>query len=115
MDKKKEVEGILYGILSYVIWGIVPIYWKFIDHVSSTEILAHRELWSFEFMIILLLILKQFTEYKGYIKEKRDVVFSEMNLTLSGITSETINNESEQVQDTPTEDTQDTEVEEKDK
>jgi len=71
MDKKKEVEGILYGILSYVIWGIVPIYWKFIDHVSSTEILAHRVLWSFVFMIILLLILKQFTAFKGYIKDIR--------------------------------------------
>jgi len=31
-------------------WGLTPIYWKLVQHVSSEEILAQRFFWSFIFM-----------------------------------------------------------------
>lgn len=33
-------KGILYALGAYVVWGILPIYWKLIGGVSAFEILA---------------------------------------------------------------------------
>jgi len=49
-----EKLGILFMSLAYLLWGIFPIYWKMLEHVSSEEILAHRIIWSFIFMIVLI-------------------------------------------------------------
>jgi len=38
MDQK----GVFYAALSYFLWGVLPVYWKMIDHVPSGEILANR-------------------------------------------------------------------------
>jgi chloramphenicol-sensitive protein RarD len=47
-------QGILYTVGSYLIWGILPLYWKMIENVSAEEILAHRIFWSCLFMLVLL-------------------------------------------------------------
>ncbi|MFC0274883.1 EamA family transporter RarD [Metabacillus herbersteinensis] len=52
-------QGILYTAGSYLLWGILPLYWKMLEHVSPEEILAHRILWSFLFMILLLTFTKE--------------------------------------------------------
>ncbi|WP_042345314.1 EamA family transporter RarD [Bacillus massiliigorillae] len=69
MNTKVQYEGIFYGALSYVMWGFIPIYWKLLQHVSSTQILGHRVLWSFVFMIILLLISRKWASFINYVKE----------------------------------------------
>lgn len=51
--------GLLSGVGSYVLWGILPIYWKQVHPVPAVEILAHRIVWSFIFMVLLSLILRQ--------------------------------------------------------
>lgn len=40
-------QGVIYAGLSYVLWGILPIYWKLIGGVSAGETLANRVIWSF--------------------------------------------------------------------
>ncbi len=49
----------IYAFFAYFLWGFFPIYWKFLKHVPTTEILAHRVLWSFVFYTIVLLIKKK--------------------------------------------------------
>ncbi len=39
-------RGIAFGVGAYVLWGILPIFWKAIESVGSFEILAHRIVWS---------------------------------------------------------------------
>lgn len=43
-------RGIALGVGAYVIWGLLPIFWKQIDTVDSIEILAHRIVWSVLFL-----------------------------------------------------------------
>lgn len=47
--------GILYGLAAYLLWGVLPIYWKLLQHVEAMEILASRFLWSAVFVFLLLL------------------------------------------------------------
>lgn len=47
--------GIFYGLGAYLLWGVLPIYWKLLQHVEAMEILANRFLWSAVFVFLLLL------------------------------------------------------------
>ena len=51
--------GLIYAIAAYIWWGIVPIYWKCIDHVPAYEIVTHRMVWSFVLVTLLILVMGQ--------------------------------------------------------
>jgi chloramphenicol-sensitive protein RarD len=51
--------GIIYTMGAYILWGILPIYWKWIDEVPALEILAHRVIWSFIFVLLIVVVLKR--------------------------------------------------------
>jgi len=61
-------RGIFLAISAYLIWGILPIYWKTIDHVPSIEILANRIFWSFIFFTLILLFQNNWTQLITKIK-----------------------------------------------
>jgi len=63
--------GLIYAIVAYAIWGVVPIYWKQLVHVDSLQIVAHRLVWSFVFVILLIVILRQLSELKQLFRQKR--------------------------------------------
>lgn len=46
--------GIIYGVGAYVIWGSLPIYWRWLEKASAFEILANRGIWS---LVVCLLFL----------------------------------------------------------
>ncbi|APT47637.1 EamA family transporter RarD [Bacillus safensis] len=56
---EQQSKGVLYTAASFTLWGLFPLYWKLMEHISSGEILAHRIVWSFVFMCGILIYLKQ--------------------------------------------------------
>ena len=50
-------QGAYFALTAYVFWGIVPIYFKWVDHVSAPEILIQRIIWS----VVLLLGILAYT------------------------------------------------------
>ena len=42
-----QARGLWYGLGAYGVWGLFPIYWKLIEFVPATQIIAHRIVWSF--------------------------------------------------------------------
>jgi chloramphenicol-sensitive protein RarD len=53
------MQGIFLAILAYSIWGWFPLYFNFLDHVSATEIVVHRIIWSMFATLGLLVLLKR--------------------------------------------------------
>ncbi len=49
-------NGILTAAVAYILWGLLPIYWKLLQDVPPLEILGHRVLWSLAVVIILLVV-----------------------------------------------------------
>jgi chloramphenicol-sensitive protein RarD len=48
-------EGVLWAIGAYVLWGLVPFYFKPLMHlVRPEEVLAHRIVWSLAFIVPVL-------------------------------------------------------------
>lgn len=78
MDDKEFKLGVFYAAGAYLLWGFLPIYWKSIHDVSAGEILAHRIVWSFVFMIMLLLLTKKWREFlqecKVILKDKKKLL-----------------------------------------
>ncbi|KON86741.1 transporter [Sporosarcina globispora] len=67
--KNNEVQmGALYAGFAYFLWGILPIYWKFLGHVRADEILANRIFWSFFFMLLILLASKKWNAFAATLK-----------------------------------------------
>ena len=52
-------SGIAYGAGAYVIWGLLPLYWRALDRASAFEIVAHRAIWSLLACAVLLAYQKQ--------------------------------------------------------
>ena len=48
------MSGFWAGVAAYTIWGLVPIYWKLLQHVPAIQVLGHRIVWSLAVLLILL-------------------------------------------------------------
>lgn len=53
MDRATK-QGVYFALTAYIFWGVVPVYFKWVDTVSPWEILSHRIVWA---LILLLGIL----------------------------------------------------------
>ena len=59
MDNHAEFKkGILFALGAHLLWGILPIYWRFIYGISAFEILAYRIILAMVFMILMIFVLK---------------------------------------------------------
>ncbi|MBA7691612.1 Protein RarD [subsurface metagenome] len=63
----ESTRGTISAITAFFLWGIFPIYWKALQHISSTQILAHRVVWSLVFVLVLLSFQRRWNEAKSVI------------------------------------------------
>ncbi|WP_151737501.1 EamA family transporter RarD [Paenibacillus tengchongensis] len=57
-------NGLVNAILAYIMWGVLPLYWKLFNDVPAGEILSHRVVWSFVFMGILVAVQRRWGDMK---------------------------------------------------
>lgn len=82
----KVGSGFTYGVAAYVIWGLLPIYWRALSQASPYEILAHRAIWSLFACYLFLTFQKQLREAFALIKDLRSfslLALSSLLLTLN--------------------------------
>ena len=56
---KSNRLGVAYGVGAYVIWGSLPIYWRWLEQATAFEILANRGIWSLVVCAIFLAFQRQ--------------------------------------------------------
>jgi chloramphenicol-sensitive protein RarD len=56
--------GGLFAFLAFFIWGMSPLYWKALGAIPAFEIIMHRVLWSFLFLLPVLFLQRQFPNFK---------------------------------------------------
>ena len=58
--KRSEYSlGLLFGLSSYVLWGLFPLYWPLLEPANPLEIVSHRAVWTLVFCLIILSLSKQ--------------------------------------------------------
>ncbi|BCJ87970.1 EamA family transporter RarD [Effusibacillus dendaii] len=81
--------GYIYAILTYAIWGVLPMYWKLFSEVSAWEILSHRIIWSVVFVLLLAAVLNKRNAIKAAIpdwKSKGLVMISSILISANWVT-----------------------------
>ena len=46
--------GIIFAASSYVIWGVIPVYWRMLGPMSAFELTSHRIVWSALFVTLVV-------------------------------------------------------------
>lgn len=65
----EQLMGVASAAGAYLLWGILPLYWKLIYWIPSLEILAHRVAWSLLFMVLILRVTGKFKLFCGELRE----------------------------------------------
>ena len=88
----KKDSGLVYGFGAYILWGILPLYWKLLGGVSSIDILFYRIIWSLIFMLHYIIALRAMPpfihEVKGLLKNRKKdlaVIIAAMLVTLNWV------------------------------
>ncbi|MEM7116669.1 MAG: EamA family transporter RarD [Chloroflexota bacterium] len=63
-------KGTWYALSAYTLWGLLPIYWKWLAAVPALEILAHRVVWSLLFLLAIL-SYRRYWQWLPLLKEWR--------------------------------------------
>jgi len=53
-------KGVLSAALAYTCWGLFPLFFELLGHVSPAEVVAHRTVWSLLFVLLVLAVMKRF-------------------------------------------------------
>lgn len=64
-------NGMLYAALSYIMWGLFPIYFKALQSIAPLEILVHRMLWSLVFVLIVLALRRQWAWLRQVLRQPK--------------------------------------------
>ncbi|AWS50139.1 MULTISPECIES: EamA family transporter RarD [Providencia] len=83
MSQQNTTKGVLCALGAYFIWGVAPIYFKSIQEVPAEEILTHRIIWSFFFMILLLTVSRHWSYVRQVLKQPKKIL-------VLGVTATTI-------------------------
>ncbi|MBK8454585.1 MAG: EamA family transporter RarD [Thiofilum sp.] len=59
MPAQSQHLGLTYGLTAYIIWGLFPLYFHWLNQVSATQILTHRIIWCFVFVSLLIVLLNR--------------------------------------------------------
>lgn len=70
MILKNPKVGFISSVGAFVIWGLLPLYWKMLKSVPAFEILIHRIIWSCVFLFVIILFQKRFGEFLTAFKDK---------------------------------------------
>lgn len=79
-------QGIFFGLAAYVLWGILPVYWKALKLVSPFEILSSRFMWSCVFVFLLIIFQKKWPLFTKEVKQVFSNVKTGAAMVAAGIT-----------------------------
>ena len=73
-SRSDTIWGVVYAASAFLIWGISPIYWKALRTVPALEIALHRMVWSFFFLVPLIVIMRRWHEFVDVYKNRRTLL-----------------------------------------
>lgn len=69
-------QGFVYALSAFVLWGVVPIFWKQLGDISSFEIIAHRMVWACLIVFFVLVFSGKLTAFKALFSQPKIVIRS---------------------------------------
>lgn len=64
-------KGLWYAVGAYVLWGVLPVYWKALQTVPPIQIVGHRMVWSLVFVGVLFVLKPHWSRFYQVAKHKK--------------------------------------------
>ncbi len=71
----RSQHGSVLAISAFVIWGLFPLYFKLISHITALEILSNRIIWAAVCLFLLLFILKRWGDVAKIVREPQQIMY----------------------------------------
>ncbi|AFU99482.1 EamA family transporter RarD [Simiduia agarivorans] len=68
---REQKLGVLLAMGAFFLWGIFPVYLKAVAILPPLELVAHRIVWSWLFVLAMILVLKQLPKLKAHARNPR--------------------------------------------
>jgi chloramphenicol-sensitive protein RarD len=75
-------RGLAHGVVAYVLWGMVPVYWKLLGDIAPIEILAHRVVWGVVTLIAIVRIAGTGPAVRAALADRKTVAVMALSGTL---------------------------------
>lgn len=72
-ENRASWNGFSCAVAAYLIWGLSPVYFKLLKAVPAYEILLHRMVWSFVFLLPLIILRRRWEVFKSCWRSRRTV------------------------------------------
>lgn len=70
-NQSQTSQGLLYGVLAYILWGSGPIFFALLSQVDTYEIIAHRAIWSLVFLILIITLGRDWHNIVSYFRQPK--------------------------------------------
>lgn len=74
--------GALAAAICYLLWGLVPLYWKQLTSVNPVELIAHRIVWSVAFLLVLVGLQRGFGGVRDALRTPRSIALNFLSALL---------------------------------
>ncbi len=68
-------DGLIAAFLAYLMWGVLPVYFKLVEDVAAFEVLVHRIIWAVPFGALIVFSRRQWPEVRRALADSRVVGF----------------------------------------
>ena len=69
--QRRAQAGLFYGLAAYGLWGIMPIYFKWLQAVPSIDIVAHRIVWSLLVLVLLVTAVRAWDQIGDALRSRK--------------------------------------------
>lgn len=57
-------QGLIAALICYLLWGVFPVYFKWLETVAPAEVLLHRVIWAVPFGALIVHVRRQWPEVR---------------------------------------------------
>lgn len=69
-----KLRGPLSALIAYGVWGLVPLFWKTLEHIKASEILFFRSFWALWFFLFFVFLYKKQRDFLILFNSPRTLV-----------------------------------------
>jgi chloramphenicol-sensitive protein RarD len=70
-DPRGLRAGVASGFIAYVLWGLFPLYWGFLEPATPYEVLAARMVFALATLAVLVTVVRQWDLVGGVLRDRR--------------------------------------------
>ncbi len=85
VHSKDTRDGLIAAFMAYLMWGVLPVYFKLVGDVAVTEVLVHRIVWAVPFGAVIIFWRRQWSEVRQALGDARVLGYLTLAAVLIGV------------------------------